>query len=861
MSYVYDNLILFFNFKKHQDTPITHASTGSTSFDGTNDYIDCGDDTSLDITSAITISMWVKPDVVNDDVNLVGRDDGTNRNYFIYLDNGDALVYWVMYIGGAYKETVSTSSMVAGEWMHICATYDGSRQKLYINGVLEDDDAETGSIDNDDVSFTIGSREAGADRHFDGSICNVGIWSRALSSSEIQGLMYKKYADLSTAEQVSLVSWWGLDEDYTDSHGSNDGTNSGSTLTNSVYGDNAPSKPRIFDSAPDVVDNYGTLKSGTAVSFDGTNDKVVIGDVGNIKTVSFWVNADTATEQIIDLDGTQYITVSSNTLTLGGTWSSSIIYIDGVVSTTLSNDKWHHVAVTVTANIDADSVDFGIIGSDYGDITLSNVTMFDTTLTSSQVQELYNNPEMQLPTGVSASNLKGAWMLNEGVGTQNYDGSGNKNHGTMTGATWSKANTDIAQVGLVRQNTPMVFDGSNDTVNMGDVLDVGTSDFSVAFWINKTDTGNVQRVYSNYGAPGFTIRKDDSEKINIYMREGGGGNSSIITSTALDSNKFYHIVCTFDRSSDCKIYINASLDVTTSISVMDGDTMNNSADLVIGGGNSQEFDGIMNEVAQWDVVLDADAVTALYNSGTPLDASVDSGNYDNSGDLQGYWRNDGVTTWTDRSTNSNNGTVAGTPDSIVLTEGLTSGRDSQGFYLTNTDENCLTLNGAEYVEIPDSEALEFGDSNFSVEYWINTSQSTNCRTINKWNYSGTSTQWATSSFESLIKSNKAYARVGNGSSGVDVTSTTSTNDGNWHHIVFLRDGNTLRLYVDGSQEDTGDTSGFTIPNSTRPILIGKDVSSGNVFLDGMIDDIRIYSQTLSASEVLKNYNAGKSKHS
>ena len=74
---------------------------------------------------------------------------------------------------------------------------------------------------------------------------------------------------------------------------------------------------------------------------------------------------------------------------------------------------------------------------------------------------------------------------------------------------------------------------------------------------------------------------------------------------------------------------------------------------------------------------------------------------------------------------------------------------------------------------------------------------------------------------------------------MDVTSTTSVNDGDWHHIVFLRDGDTLRLYVDKTQEDTGDVTGITIPDTTRPIWIGKDLSSGNIFFNGLIDEIRI----------------------
>ena len=52
-------------------------------------------------------------------------------------------------------------------------------------------------------------------------------------------------------------------------------------------------------------------------------------------------------------------------------------------------------------------------------------------------------------------------------------------------------------------------------------------------------------------------------------------------------------------------------------------------------------------------------ITALYNSGIGLKAPVDSGNYDNSGDLVGYWQfNEGTGSMlTDNTSNSNNGTL------------------------------------------------------------------------------------------------------------------------------------------------------------------------------------------------------------
>ena len=75
--------------------------------------------------------------------------------------------------------------------------------------------------------------------------------------------------------------------------------------------------------------------------------------------------------------------------------------------------------------------------------------------------------------------------------------------------------------------------------------------------------------------------------------------------------------------------------------------------------NSNFFNGLIDEVAIWDVELDADAVTAIYNSGVPTDLSEDSGNYDNSSSLISWWRMEegSGTSVADSSTQSNAMTV------------------------------------------------------------------------------------------------------------------------------------------------------------------------------------------------------------
>ena len=82
-----------------------------------------------------------------------------------------------------------------------------------------------------------------------------------------------------------------------------------------------------------------------------------------------------------------------------------------------------------------------------------------------------------------------------------------------------------------------------------------------------------------------------------------------------------------------------------------------------GGDPYNEWEGYIDEVAAWNVALDADAVLKIYNSGTPIDLTINDGNYDNSSNLQAYWRfEQGTgTSAIDSSGNSNTGTLTNSP--------------------------------------------------------------------------------------------------------------------------------------------------------------------------------------------------------
>ena len=88
-------------------------------------------------------------------------------------------------------------------------------------------------------------------------------------------------------------------------------------------------------------------------------------------------------------------------------------------------------------------------------------------------------------------------------------------------------------------------------------------------------------------------------------------------------------------------------------------------------GGSNVWLGNVDDVAFFNTVLDADAVTAMYNGGDPTDLRVDAGNYDNSSNLTGYWwmgDEDTYPTIQDRSTNSNDGTMTNMTSGDIETD-------------------------------------------------------------------------------------------------------------------------------------------------------------------------------------------------
>ena len=101
-----------------------------------------------------------------------------------------------------------------------------------------------------------------------------------------------------------------------------------------------------------------------------------------------------------------------------------------------------------------------------------------------------------------------------------------------------------------------------------------------------------------------------------------------------------------------------------------------------------------------------------------------------------------------------------------------------------------------------------------------------------------------------------FAIKNNGSAEQIIDGQAALPTGGWHHVAVTLNGSTGILYVDGVQ--VGSNTAMTIKPSdlgaTTQNWIGRSQYSADPYLDGRVDDFRIYNSAMSASQVMHLVN-------
>ena len=154
-------------------------------FDGVDDYVNCGNDASLNITDAITIEMWVKPAVSGVDNSIFIRGDFQVCGYYIRIDIDDKIQFTCNQLGTAQHTLSAVRDIVNGKWQHIAAVREGSVGKLYKNGVdVTVDQPTILGIASSDKTAKIGVYDT-MTYYFNGSIDEPRVYAKALTPEEI----------------------------------------------------------------------------------------------------------------------------------------------------------------------------------------------------------------------------------------------------------------------------------------------------------------------------------------------------------------------------------------------------------------------------------------------------------------------------------------------------------------------------------------------------------------------------------------------------------------------------------------------------------------------------------------------------
>ena len=178
--------------------------------------------------------------------------------------------------------------------------------------------------------------------------------------------------------------------------------------------------------------------------------------------------------------------------------------------------------------------------------------------------------------------------------------------GIVSGAVWDDGKSGNA----------LTFDGTDDGVSFGDILDMGTSDRSISLWVKTTSTTSPSVILSK----GYSY---SNNLHSIYLYNGKieclmdiSGTDRIVNtgSTTVNDGNWHHIALTIQRDDLMKLYLDGVLKSSVDISDDVAVDAQNAYGFYLGRAHyGQYFAGSIDEVKMFDSVLNSDEISTLYN--------------------------------------------------------------------------------------------------------------------------------------------------------------------------------------------------------------------------------------------------------
>ncbi len=416
----------------------------------------------------------------------------------------------------------------------------------------------------------------------------------------------------------------------------------------------------------------------------------------------------------------------------------------------------------------------------------------------------------------------------------------------------------------------------------------GTDNFVVSFSMFPNVAEDARFMFQNETADTsdgrFVFYYENTKELEIYIDSNAAVGYSDITDTILEPGQWHHIIAVFNRSANTiTAYVNGvAQSQSVDISSVTGTINGGGQFLPYSFSNINDFQGCLTEIAFWKntTFSDSDA-SELYNEGLILDAREHS----KSSTLINYWKNNGLADWEDLvgSTNLTNNNMT---ETMLITAGADSSRDSQGFLMnrqrTTNSLNLTTPLGGHsqnnYGLVPTGSGASPGDninfigSAFSFTCWVKLAYGNPDQTTIIFDRGdGTDGFLFKHSTGRLpvftIEKDNSEKAVNTGTSNSGGLVSGGMTVGTWYFVSGTHEGLTtsadMKIYVGTADVEAvrinTNVNGVALDNSAQDLYLGSRFNKGLPF-SGELDDLCFYDKELSQDEVLRNYNAGKRSH-
>jgi len=391
-----NNGTLILNSTLQNATNISGKFGNAISFDGVDDYVNISDSNSLDLTTDLSISLWVKLSSIK------------NSGFVLRSTNGYAFyMYSTGKVGfgkNGVDEIQSNSILAINTWYHVTATHTGGVSKIYINGV-EDKSGATNDFSALTTSILIGTNPGDINGWvLNGSIDEVAVYNRSLSTTEILN-QYKRGAlslnlsirscddSICSGETFAAIS-------NTNPQSLSLSQNRYFQYNTTLFTENTTYTPQLFnitisytdEALPNITFVNPTDSSGSIVGRNYTFVNVTVVDSSNISTCLLeWTNSSSSTNITM--------TKSANSSSIYCYYNKSVA-VDGNYSYKIwANDSSSNMNVTATRTILFDNTAINLTYVDPTDSTGSvkrnwtyiNVTVVDISNISSCLLQWTNS--------------------------------------------------------------------------------------------------------------------------------------------------------------------------------------------------------------------------------------------------------------------------------------------------------------------------------------------------------------------------------------------------------------------------------------------------------------------------------------